>query len=178
MRVVVKSGLGCGTVFVLVLMIGMVGSCFGVGQKPRETPQKTQQEQPRDETPLVTEETRYSVTRADVRRGVMGDTVALDGGSERYADFYAIAQPDGSFSFDINGVAYNTKVTKGEQVNHIYSGQEQKVTQLLLDGKTTATVGTVGVEAFCVDDVILVDLSAREDGQYTQYTFYLMKAIS
>ena len=167
-------GCGCGTILALLIGIGLICSALGIGQKPRRAERPASQEQTVDQTPVVDKETHYEVTRVDVRRGILGNTVALDGGSEQYAGWGATMLPDGTLSFDINGVAYTTKATKGEKVEHTYSGQTQKITQLLLDGKTSQMVGSVEVEAYAVDGSLLIDLTGQEDGKRTRHTFYLM----
>jgi len=172
MKIVVKRGLGCGTILALVLAVGMVGSCVTSAFTPKQ-PEPAQQEQGSDEPP-VSKDTRYEVTRVDVRRGALGDTVALDGGSEQYAAYTAEMKADGTLTFDIYGVQLTAKATKGDEANHVYSGQETKVTQLKLDGEDSKTVGNVFVSVFQVDEGLLVDLTGREDGQLTCYTFYLM----
>ena len=172
MKIVMKSGLGCGTMLALFLAIGMVGACATSAFTPKQ-PEPAPQEQRREEPP-VSKDTTYEVTRVDVRRGALGDTVALDGGSEQYAAYTADMKADGTLTFDIYGVQLTAKATRGDEANHIYSGQETKVTQLKLDGENSKTVGTVFVSVFQVDEGLLVDLTGREDGQLTTYTFYLM----
>lgn len=127
---------------------------------------------------IVSETTNYDVIRADMREGFTGDVEVMTANTTDFGESYAILQPDGQFSFEIMGVPYNGTISLGEEKKHLYSGDENaKVTQLLFDESTDATVGDVLVEGCYVDNYILIDLTTTVDGKFTQGTFYLSKHI-
>lgn len=143
------------------------------------------EEKPAEETepeaepePIVTEETHYDVFRADIQKGVTGDVEAVTSDTQDFSDSYAVLMPDGSFTFEINGVPYSGTLTLGGPDHHLYSGIENAdVTRLLFDGDKFANVGSVDIEGFTVDDYLLIQLTTTVDSEWTQITFYLWEHV-
>ena len=141
-------------------------------QSPEQKPEKND-ETKADETPLVTKPTKLSVFRVDYKVGMFGDMKSFDGGSDQYADWYATLDPEGHFSFDINGVAYTTTLSKGRTETHPFAGSDQQVNHLKLDGHDDLTVGGVLINAYQLSDMYLLEMMTQVDGKSTTYYFYL-----
>ena len=132
---------------------------------------KSKEEKPRQ---IVEETTYYDVIRCDYREGVTGDIEVRTLDTYDFSNDYAMLEPDGAFSFSVNGVDYTTKLTLGDATKHLYSGIEKaEVTQLLFDGSKYATVGTVDIEGFYVDNYILLEMSTSVNGTFVDATYYL-----
>lgn len=124
--------------------------------------------------PIVAETTNYEAYRADVQRGITGTPEMVSELTHDFGADYAILQPDGLFSFEVNGVPYNGTVSRGRETTHLYGGvSDYPATQLLFDGRDDATVGSVGVSGFLVDDQLQIVLTTTVDGTWTQACFYL-----
>ena len=183
-------------VFLILVLAGGVVSVFGpkksddtsaktekteqkAAEEEQKTEEKSKEEAPKEEPAqqIVTEQTHYEVFRCDVRRGVFGDTEAVTNNTVDFSQDYADLSPDGSFSFNIEGVSYTTKISLGEKDHHLYGGDEDaEVTRILFDGKQDISVGDVVVEGYYVDDYILLEMVTQVDKKTTFMTFYLWKA--
>lgn len=139
--------------------------------EPQPSPESTEEH-------IVEETTYYDVFRADMREGIFGDVEVYTIDTADFSDYYAVLNPDGTFSFDIYGVNYNGSIELGETTKHLYSGiEDSEVTRVLFDGTDTATVGTVDIEGFYVDNYFLIELMATVDGEFNDITFYLWKHV-
>lgn len=153
-------------------------------QSKEESAEKTE-EKPTEEAPkeepaqqIVTEQTHYDVFRCDYREGVLGDTQVMTINTTDFSQDYADLSPDGSFSFNIEGVSYTTKISLGDKTTHLYSGTEgAEVTRILFDGEKTVTVGSVDIEGFYVDNYILLEMVTQVNKKTTFATFYLWEHV-
>lgn len=152
-----------------------------VEEKPKEeTVEKKEEEAPKEEPAqqIVAEQTHYDVFRCDYREGVLGDTQVFTQNTTDFSQDYADLSPDGSFSFSIEGVSYTTKISLGDKDHHLYSGNESaEVTRILLDGQKTATVGSVDIEGYYVDNYILLEMVTQVNHKTTFATYYLSKHV-
>lgn len=124
--------------------------------------------------PVVAETTNFEVYRADVQEGVLGTPEMVSELTYDFSGDYAIMQPDGLFSFEIQGVPYNGKVSRGKETTHLYSGiKDYPATEMLFDGRSDDEVGNVLVSGYFVDDQLQVLLTTDIDGTWTQACFYL-----
>lgn len=124
--------------------------------------------------PVVAETTNFEVYRADVQEGVLGTPEMVSELTYDFSGDYAIMQPDGLFSFEIQGVPYNGKVSRGKETTHLYSGiKDYPATEMLFDGRSDDEVGNVLVSGYFVDDQLQVLLTTGIDGTWTQACFYL-----
>lgn len=161
------------------LAIGALLALSGCGGSNKEDKKKEKKdEEPETEPePIVTETTYYDVFRCDWKEGILGDVVVYTIDNMDFSDSYAVLQPDGTFSFEINGVPYNGTISLGKKTHHLYSGQDSEVTQLLFDGKDDTTVGSVLIQGYYVDEYPLIEMTTGVEGKQVFATFYLWKHI-
>jgi hypothetical protein len=134
----------------------------------------SEKEQEPEPEPVVAATTNYEVYRADVQQGVTGTPQMVSELTYDYSSDFAILQPDGAFSFEIQGVPYNGKVSRGRETTHLYSGiEDYPATEMLFEGRGDAEVGSVLVSGYFVDDQLQVLLTTGIDGTWTQACFYL-----
>lgn len=153
-------------------MLALSG-CGGGSKKDDGAVEEAEESEPE---PIVDEPTNYDVFRADVKKGLLGDVEGYTSNTMDFSGSYATLQPDGTFNFDIAGVVYNGTISLGDKTKHLYSGQDAEVTRLLFDGKTDTTVGSVLVEGYTVDDYLLIEMTAKIDGEQNFITYYLWES--
>lgn len=154
-------------------------SACGGGSSDSDSKESEKQEEPEQEAPeqvqIVDKTTYYDVFRVDWQEGVTGEVVAYTSNTMDFSDSYAVLEPDGTFNFDINGVPYNGTISLGNKTTHLYSGNDTEVTQLLFDGNTDTTVGSVLIQGYYVetDKFPLIEMITDVDGKQVFATFYL-----
>lgn len=152
----------------------------GEKKQSKKKKQEKKEEKKEEPKPIVDEQTTYEVFRCDWRSGVLGDVEVYTKDSEDFGGSYAILDPDGTFSFEINGVPYNGHVELGDKATHLYSGiEDYELTRILFDGKKYGNVGSVDFEGFYEESegYILIDMTTDVDGKYTSATYYLWKHV-
>ena len=143
-------------------------------QEEKEQKQKAEEEKKK---PIVDKTTTYSVYRCDIKHGVTGTFEAVTENTQDFSDSYAILNEDNNLSFEINGVPYNGKVERGDKVKTQYSGiSDYEATKLLLEGNQDATVGSVLIEAYLVDNDLLIDMVTKDDQGTVFANFYLRES--
>lgn len=156
------------------LMLGATVALSGCGSSKSKSKEKEEPKEEEKPKQIVEETTYYDVIRCDYREGVTGDIEVRTLDTYDFSNDYAMLEPDGAFSFSVNGVDYTTKLTLGDATKHLYSGiEDAEVTQLLFDGSKYATVGTVDIEGFYVDNYILLEMSTSVNGTFVDATYYL-----
>lgn len=156
-----------------------LSACGGSGDSDTEPSEQEEEAEPEPEAPeqaqIVEDTTYYDVFRVDWKEGLFGDVEAYTSNTTDFSDSYAILQPDGLFSFEINGVPYNGSISLGNKTTHLYSGTDAEVTQLLFDGNDDTTVGSVLVQGYYVNDDknLLIELTTDVDGKQVFATYYL-----
>ena len=152
-----------------------LAACGGSSDAEKAEAPEQEAVEPEEEAPaqIVNKTTYYDVFRVDWRKGPFGDVEVYTANTMDFSGFYAGLEPDGTFSFDINGVPYNGSISLGKQTTHLYSGSDTEVTQLLFDGRDDATVGSVLIQGYTVDGYILVEMITKVDGDQVYATFYL-----
>ena len=161
--------------------LGLAACGGGSDQADTDTDSEVEEtaEEVAEVEPIVTETTYYDVFRLDWKEGLFGDVEVYTINTMDFSDSYAVLSPDGTFSFEINGVPYNGSISRGKETTHLYSGQDSKVTQLLFDGRDDATVGSVLIQGYYVesDGYPLIEMVTSVDGKQVYATFYLWEHV-
>lgn len=155
--------------FVAIAGLLALGGC-GSAQTEEPTkeatpePEEPEQEKPSEDVPVFDHDVTLAVMRCDIRHGALGEWEGLAASTTDFADSYAQVSADGNLNFRIDDVVFNGKCSLGDETTTQFSGQsDYPAVRVLLNGDEYATVGGVDLEAFLVDQYLVIDMVMQED---------------